>query len=59
MRPGDEHAKPAFEWVSGNPGFVRSLGVFAAGDDGRLDALTAVAVDPFDVEDGERQTPQL
>jgi hypothetical protein len=49
----------ALEWVSRNLGFVRSLGVFAEGYDGCLDALAAVAGDPFDVEDRERHTPRL
>ena len=38
---------------------MRSLGVLAARDDGRLDAFATVAGDPFDVEDRERHTPRL
>ena len=59
MRSRDEHAKTAIEPVSGDPGFVRSPGVCATGDNGRLDALATVAGDPFDIEDSERHTPRL
>ncbi len=48
--------EPAIKTVSGDPRFMRSLGVFAAGHDGRLDALATVAGDPFEVEDGDRHT---
>ena len=44
----------AIERVGGDPCLVRSLGVLAAGNDGRLDALSAVAGNPFDIEDRER-----
>jgi len=59
VRTRDENAKPAFERVSRDPGFMRSLGVLAARDHGRFDALATVAGDPFDVEDRDRHTAQL
>ena len=57
--PKDEDAKPAFERVSGDPGFMRSLGVFAARDDGRFDALATLAGEPLDVENRERYRAKL
>jgi hypothetical protein len=49
-----EHSEQTIERVSGDPRFVRSLGVLAAGDDSNLDALATMASDAFDVEDGDR-----
>ncbi len=57
--PRYEHAKPAFEGVSSDPGFMRSLGMLAARDDGRFNALATVAREPFDVEDRDGHTAQL
>ncbi len=54
--PVMSNPEPAIKTVSGDPRFMRSLGVFAAGHDGRLDALATVAGDPFEVEDGDRHT---
>ena len=56
MRPSDEDAEPAIERVGGNPRFMRTRRVPAAGDHGRLNAFTAGAGNPLDVEDRERHT---
>jgi hypothetical protein len=59
VRARDEHAKPAFERVSGDLCFVRSLGVLAARDNGRFDVLATLAGEPLNVEHCERHTTQL
>jgi hypothetical protein len=46
----------SIERVGGDPCFVRAARVSATSDDGRLNALSAVAWDAFDVEDRERHT---
>ena len=43
VRSRHEHAKPAFERVGGDPGFVRAFSVLAARDNGRFDAVATVA----------------
>ena len=50
----DEDAETAIERVSGYPRFMRTSRVTAAGDHGRLNALSSVTGNAFDVEDRER-----
>jgi hypothetical protein len=45
---------PAAERIGRYPGFIRSTGLLAARNHGRLDALAAVAGNALDVEHGER-----
>ena len=56
MRSCDEDAEPTIERVGGYPRFMRTRRVPAAGDHGRLNAFTAGAGNPLDVEDRERHT---
>lgn len=59
VRSGDEQPEPALERVCANPCFVTRADVFAAGDDGRLDAFSAMPRDTFNVENGDRHTASL
>ena len=56
MRPGDEDAATALERIGGNPRFMRTRSVPAAGYHGRLNALTAGTGNALDVEDRERHS---
>src|ERR1035441_10041453 len=56
VRPRNEHAETAVEWVTVHPRFIRTCGAPAAGDHRRLDALTAVTGDTVDREHRERHT---
>jgi hypothetical protein len=53
---GDEDAEAPLERVRGDPRFVRAAGLLAAADYCRLNALTTITRDAFDVEDRERHT---
>ena len=45
--------------ITGPHGFERTVGVFAATDDGRLDPFSAMSGHTFNVENGDRHTASL
>jgi hypothetical protein len=59
VRAGNQQTESALERVGSNPSFVRHADVFAAGDDGRLDAFSAMARDTLNVENCDRHTASL
>ena len=56
---GNQHLESALERVGRDPRFVRAGDALPARDDGRLDALAAMAGNAVDVENRERHEPPI
>ena len=59
VRAGNQQTESSLKRVRSNPSFVRHADMFAAGDDGSLDAFSAMPRDIFNIEDGNRHTASL